>query len=918
MNPVKKLHDFGQSPWMDYIHRKSLREGELQRQIEEDGISGVTSNPSIFESAIGSGSAYDDALRELVLDQPRAPVMTLYEELAVEDIRTAADQLRPVFDETNGDDGYVSLEVSPYRAYDTDGTIEEAKRLFAKVDRPNVMIKVPATADGIPAIEELIASGVNVNVTLMFSMDHYEAVAEAYIRGLERIDDAETRNRVVSVASFFVSRVDGKVDPLLEKVGSDEALELRGKIAIANAKLAYRRFHEIFHGERFEDLASSGARVQRVLYGSTSTKNPEYSDVLYVEELIGPETVNTLPPKTIDAYRDHGEPADRLSQGWDEAERHLETLARLGIDLDQVTERLQREGVVSFAEDFDSLLATVEAQRSRFLAGDARGGQKLFLGRCIGQVTDRLRKWQNASLNERLWGHDRSVWHRPDADEILDRLGWLQLPRTMEEELDEIFGLAEEVSDEGFEHLVVLGMGGSSLAPEVFARTFGPRENHPRLEVLDSTHPDAVHELAERLDLKKSLFVVSSKSGTTVETLSFFRTFWNLVGQTTREPGRHFVAVTDPGTPLEELARERDFRYVFSAPPEVGGRYSALCHFGLVPAALAGYDVDGLLDRALGMAEACRHDAETANEALRLGATLGELAKAGRDKVTFCTSASLTAFPDWIEQLLAESTGKEGRGLVPVLEPATKVPDGSEGNRFFVGLVLEGDDGADAVRKTLEHLADAFHPTVLLTLRDRLDLGREMYRWEMATAAAGAALDVHPFDQPNVQLAKDLAKKAIRGELDGGNGRPVATSDSSALKSAVQSWLEHAGDSNYVGIQAYLAPGSDTSEKLETLRRRMSKRLGRAATVGYGPRFLHSTGQLHKGGPESARFLQLVDEPRHDRPVPEGDYTFGELLAGQAQGDREALVQSGHEVLTVDLGNDPLLGLALLNEALGG
>lgn len=915
MNPVKQLHDFGQSPWMDYIHRKSLEEGELRRQIEDDGISGVTSNPSIFEQAIGRGSTYDDALRELVLDQPRAPVMTLYEELAVEDIRTAADQLRPVFDDTGGDDGYVSLEVSPYRAYDTEGTIAEAKRLFAKVDRPNVMIKVPATPEGVPAIEELTASGVNVNVTLMFSLDHYEAVAEAYVRGLERIDDEETLKRVASVASFFVSRVDGKVDPELEAAGSDEARALRGKIAVANAKLAYRRFREIFHGERFAELEDRGARVQRVLYGSTSTKNPEYSDVLYVEELIGPETVNTMPPKTIDAFRDHGEPADRLSRDWDEAARRLQALEHVGIDLDRITEQLQREGVVSFAEDFDSLLATVERQRRRFLAQDARGGQKIYLGRWIGPVMDRLRQWQNATFHERLWAHDRSLWNRPEADEILNRLGWLHLPRTMEDELDEIFGVAEEVADEGFEHIVVLGMGGSSLAPEVFARTFGPREGSPRLEVLDSTHPDAVTELAERLDVETTLFVVSSKSGTTVETLSFFHTFWELVSGTTRTPGRHFVAVTDPGTPLEDLARERDFRHVFLAPPEVGGRYSALCHFGLVPAALAGYDADGLLDRALGLAEAGRQDPETVNEALRLGAALGELAKAGRDKVTFLTSSSLGAFPDWLEQLLAESTGKEGTGLVPVIGPAPGGDADGDGDRVYVGLVLEDDEGSSAVAETLDLMAEAGHPTVGLTLRDLLDLGREMFRWELAVAAAGAALDVHPFDQPDVQLAKELARKAIRGELGGADGDRVAATDAESLGSAVAGWLDGLGGDAYVGIQAYLAPDEATSRKLESLRLRLAARTHRATTVGYGPRFLHSTGQLHKGGPGSARFLQLVDRPEHDRPVPEGDATFGELISGQARGDREALIQSGHGVLTVDLGSDPASGLDALLHA---
>ena len=365
MNPLRALNEHGQVVWMDYIRRDMLTGGELERLVRDDGLTGVTSNPSIFEKAIGGSDLYDDQMRSL-LEAGEPGVDEIYEALAFEDIRLAADVLAPVYERTGGADGFVSLEVAPGLAYDTDGTIAQARDLWRRVDRPNLMIKVPATDEGVPAVEELLAGGVNVNITLMFSLDDYEAVAQAYLRAVERLDDP---SRVASVASFFVSRVDSKVDPLLEADGRPEALALRGKIAIANSKLAYRRYQDLFEGEAFAAAAARGARPQRVLWASTSTKNPDYRDVLYVEELIGPQTVNTLPPKTVEAFRDHGRVRPSLTENVDEAAAQLDALAALGIDLDRVTSELQKEGVEKFAKPFDKLLATLEQKRSALLDG---------------------------------------------------------------------------------------------------------------------------------------------------------------------------------------------------------------------------------------------------------------------------------------------------------------------------------------------------------------------------------------------------------------------------------------------------------------------------------------------------------------------------------------------------------------------
>jgi transaldolase len=357
MNALKALwENHGQAVWLDFIQRSLVEGGGLARLVEEDGVRGVTSNPSIFKNAIAGTNEYDDQVDAVLSRNPNATAVEVYEELAVRDIQAAADVLRPVYDASNSSDGFVSLEVAPDLAHDTTGTIADARRLWARVDRPNLMIKVPATAEGIPAIEALIADGINVNATLMFSMDDYEAVAQAYVRGLERCGEPST---VASVASFFVSRVDTAVDAQLEVVGTADALALRGKTAIANACLAYRRFKEIFHGPAFEALKSRGAQVQRPLWASTSAKNPAYPDVLYVEELVGPQTVNTIPAPTLDAYRDHGNPRNALKEGMATADSVMEGLEAHGIDLKGVTLKLQSDGVAAFAGAFDDLLASL-------------------------------------------------------------------------------------------------------------------------------------------------------------------------------------------------------------------------------------------------------------------------------------------------------------------------------------------------------------------------------------------------------------------------------------------------------------------------------------------------------------------------------------------------------------------------------
>ncbi|HRR42275.1 MAG TPA: transaldolase, partial [Syntrophales bacterium] len=455
MTKLQEVAKLGQSIWLDNIHRTLIVSGELQSLIDE-GLRGVTSNPTIFEKAISGSTAYDGEVERLAGEGKSAK--EIYESLAMEDIAMAADLLRPVYDAAHGDDGFVSLEVSPDLAHDTEGTVAEARRLFSALNRPNVMIKVPATEAGLPAVERLTAEGINVNVTLIFSLRQYEEVAEVYIRGLERrAEEGKDLREIASVASVFVSRVDTMVDPLLEKAG---ALDLLGKIAIANSKVIYTRFRRIFSTKRWRRLAGLGARMQRLLWGSTSTKNPRYPDTLYVDELIGPYTVNTVPPETLQAFRDHGKVARTVGRGLMKARADLKRLSALGIDLEQVCRKLQEDGVAAFKKSFDGLLSRIGEKKEK-----SRSSFEERMKAAFGEA-------KKERVVPRLWARDYTLW-KPDPEGISNRLGWLESAKRMAERVGELGTFAVEIRNEGYRHCLLLGMGGSSLAPALFRKVFG-------------------------------------------------------------------------------------------------------------------------------------------------------------------------------------------------------------------------------------------------------------------------------------------------------------------------------------------------------------------------------------------------------------------------------------------------------------
>jgi transaldolase/glucose-6-phosphate isomerase len=945
MNPVKALQQHGQAVWLDFLARSFIANGGLKTLVERDGVRGVTSNPSIFEKAIGETDEYDDSIKQALGDADRS-IGALFEGLAIEDIRHAADVLRPVYDGTGGDDGFVSLEVSPYLANDTAGTIAEARRLWQAVDRKNMMIKVPATEAGLPAIRALTADGINVNITLLFSQDVYEQVVEAYLSGLEAlVAKGGDPTHVASVASFFVSRIDTAVDKQLDdeiaKANDPDERKrlagLKGKIAIANARLAYQRYKRLFAGDRWNKLQAKGAKPQRLLWASTGTKNKAYSDVLYIEELIGPNTINTVPPATLDAFRDHGKLRDTLEYGVDEAQRALDDLARAGISLDTITRiDLVKEGVRLFAEAADKLFAAVAEKRAKLLAGEI-DTQALALGAALDKTAkEAAAAWRADGTIRRLWQRDAAVW--TGADEA-KWLGWLDCVSQGLQKIDAYTAFAREVEREGFTDALLLGMGGSSLGPEVLATTFGHKPGWPRLRILDSTDPAQVRAAEDAITLDRTLFIVSSKSGSTTEPnvlLDYF--FHRLSERIGREKaGRHFVAITDPGSSLEKTAKTDGFRRVFHGEPSIGGRYSVLSPFGLVPAAVAGIDVEKLLTAAETMVRSCGPDVPPdANPGVTLGIALGFAGNAGRDKVTLLSSSTLADFGAWAEQLLAESTGKLGKGLIPVDGEPLGKPEVYGHDRFFIDLRTSGEADKDH-DAALDALEKAGHPVARIVAHSIEHIGQEFFRFEIAIAVAGAILGINPFDQPDVEASKVKTHELTAAFEKSGAlppEKPAATVDGivlyadaanvAALRQAgadgtIESWLKahlsRLQDGDFAAVLAYVARNAPHDDQLQKMRCAVRDRRHVATCVGFGPRFLHSTGQAYKGGPNSGVFLQITADTGEDLPVPGHKASFGVIEAAQARGDFDVLIERKRRALRAHITGDVASGLAKLTDA---
>jgi transaldolase / glucose-6-phosphate isomerase len=801
------------------------------------------------------------------------------------------------------------------------------------------MIKIPGTKEGLPAIEECTYAGLNINVTLVFSVDMYEKAARAYIKGLRRrIDEGKPIDKIRSVNSVFVSRIDTAVDKLLQdRIAKGENLQpLLGKTGVAGLKLTYQKFKEIFEGEDFAAIKAAGGAVQRPLWASTSTKNPNYPDLMYVVNVVAPHTVNTMPPQTLDALLDHGTVVpDTAEADLRGAQDVMRSLQDARISLFDVTQQLQVEGVTLFADAFAALLGAIVYKQKLLESG---GAERIVFTLGASQVhyDSALEKLASADFLKRLWAHDATLWSsEPDHVAIIKKsLGWLDIQQRMLESVPSLESFAEQTMQD-FEFAVVCGMGGSSLAPDIIADTFGEYDDYPEVFVLDSTCPQQIRELEEKLQIPRTLFIISSKSGTTTEPNAFYAYFHEKVTKQVGASvaGRNFVAITDPGTTLEKEAQANAFRACFDNDPNIGGRYSALSFVGVAPAAIGGYDINLLLDRALGAMHANDRTVDARKApGVRFGAAIGGLGVNGRDKLTIVTHPDVRAFGAWAEQLIAESTGKLGKGIIPIEGEALGSPDVYSDDRVFVYVGANLPDPDKDADQKLRALEAAGHPVIRLAMNDEYDLGEQFYQWELAVAATGVILGIDAFDQPNVQESKDntvalLKEYASKGSFDepkpnvddrtfditylSGSSAISATTPVQALAGLFAQLRPH----DYNAITAYIARNETHRALLDDLRLKIRDAHRIATTVGFGPRFLHSTGQLHKGGPNSCVVLQITADDPDDPMIPGMNVGFRVLLAAQALGDWISLDKRRRRGVRVHIKGDVEPGLRALVSA---
>lgn len=950
-NPIVIAQKLGQSIWQDGINRDQLRSGILAQRIASWGIVGVNWNRGHFKQAISTSGHYDESIAKRLTLEP----VEIFEQLVIEDIQEAADLLRPLYDNGERHDGYISVDLSPHLAEDGDTMLDEAKRIFAAIDRPNVMIKIPATPACLPAIESAIAAGINVNITLIFSVNTYREVAERYLSGLEqRLDSGEPIDHIASVASFFVSRIDSMVDQQLENnIRSGQGTldwdrvrandELLGKIAVANAQLAYEAYSDLLDDARFKKLSDAGASPQRLLWASTTPKNAKFPSTYYIDSLIGNQTISIASLGTLRAFLNHGTPDLSLTTPATTARKTLQKLTYVGIDLQSVARFLQEDGIDIAVDEYRKLLKAIEGKRDMLRVGVIKQQQGIVGGYEPGvrRLVDKLDK---ARINQRLWQKDTTLWKESTVyrDSILGRLGWLHC---LDNDTINRARLATlQASAHEWAHVVVLGMGGSSIAPTVFADVFGRQTGYPQLLILDSTDPDHINTIQSQLDLKKTLFIVSSKSGITEETDAFRLYFYDLMSQLVGADtaGQHFIAITDENTPLHEIAKAHNYKEIFLNPSDIGGRFAAMTYVGLVPAALMGLDLDKLFSYAERMNQALDEIIPAhGHPGIWLGAVLGYLANRGVDKLGLLFGDTLDSFAFWVEQLVAESTGKDGKGILPISSATVGHPHDYDDDRLIVYLRLPSEAGK--FDDNVKALWEAGLPVFIINIDDPYALGGEFLRWQYAVAVASHILEVNAFDEPNVEESKIQTAQLLEyykrnGYLsqavpfwedddlalyvDENAGEMLAkiceqrNYSDTELAGLLAAHISFARSGDYIALQAYLSPSETHDQLLRNIRRRLRHSTTRAVTLGYGPRYLHSTGQYQKGAANRGIFLQITVENRHDITIPKKDYTFGLLKQAQALGDELSLEKREQFFVRLHIKGDIQHGLQKILDAI--
>ncbi|MCA9932785.1 MAG: bifunctional transaldolase/phosoglucose isomerase [Ardenticatenaceae bacterium] len=896
MTPLQALNASGQSVWLNYLRRAFMESGELGNLLEE-GIGGITSTPVLFAKAISHSRDYDAELLRLLREGMPAP--EIHEALVVDDMQRAADCLHPVHEASDGLDGYVSVELNPALAHDAVGTGAAARRLLRAVDRVNAMIEIPATPEGIDALRDLTSDGISVNVTHVFSIAAYEQAAAAYMDGLDEFFTTHGAWRIApsSVVSFSLSRIDRVVDA--ELVRLEQGL-LLGQAAISLAKVVYGRYQTLFSGPHWEKLARHGARSLRLKWTRTTPRSFDYDPLHYVTALIGPDTVMTFSPVTLNQFRQQGIVAPTLLDERDKAHNYLQALAGLGIDLEAIAAQLQQESLTDFTRQFQALIRSVMIKQEQLQNEWLRLDMKL--GAQETAVNQNLFTLCRTRAACRMWAHDQTLWQPiPDSDQ----LGWLHLVETMQENLGMLASFVRDVHEAGLHSVVVMGVGGAGLAAKTLGQLCHTTDGLP-LHVLTTTHPHTIRRVSRQIDPTRTLFIVADKAGEIFDTQALFKHFYNLVGNVVGADrvGWQFVAITDSGSTLHTLANDLRFRRVFLNDPHMVEAYSPLSYFGLVPAALAGVNLSALLDHALAMVcngSSCNCADTGDNVGLQLGAALVALANAGRDKLTLITSPALAAFAPWWEYLLAVSLGKQGQSLVPIVGEPLGAPAVYGDDRTFVYLHLEGDEPVPQVAA----LQAAGHPLLTLHWQDVDEVGGQFFVWQMATAVAAHLLHINPFTQPDVaqtqQRIHDLLTLYQRqGRLPPGKAAPINRQSLDIFLNSVQP-----GD--YVAIQAFMPQTAEHDAILQSFRTCLRERYI-ATTVAYGPDYLHTTDQLYQGGRRNGHFLQLTQPlPLEDVHIPDeagesaATLSFGVLTMAQALADGQALAQNWRHMMRFHL-----------------
>lgn len=920
VNPFIELQKTGRSIWYDGLTRRLLTSAWLKNAVNEYAVTGAVFNPDVFEKVLSGGAEYDHEIAWL-LRRPSASASSALDSILVEDAILASDALMDVYESGKGKDGYVSIDVSGHLS-DAGAIIRKAKGLMAAINRPNVMLRIPASNAGMRAGETLASGGAAVYLTNIHTVERLKGALTALAKGLRKRPAAPAAGFPrLCVAGFSVNRIEATVDSLIdERAGKEPSedrkarlLALRGRAGLSCARLA----HEAYRG-----ISGNGHEPLTLIWEGASQTDFMESDVKFIEGLSEKGTICLMPYSLISAFSIRGAP--RLIPPLSRAGHAnvLNEMASLKFGLRKIGAALENCGLKEAAGLHRDMLKAIESKRPSVSGRDLVQGFDLGVSAVV--VAHTLNSLENMMFAKRLLAKDALLWTRsPDeALRISGLLGWLTLPYSMSGRLRAVASFAEELRQDGYKNVILLGMGGSSLAPLVLSSAFGQIKGFPRLIVLDSTDPQAVSKAGGIASKGKTVFIVSSKSGTTIEPMTLFERFYRL-GYSAKgvNAGRDFVAITDPGTYLEGLAKKHGFRRVFTNTAEVGGRFSALSYFGLVPAAIAGIDVSRLQYYAQRMLE-LMHPARPfeENPALMLGACLGALCKEGRDKLTFFAPKALSMFPLWVEQLVAESTGKDGKGIVPVAgEPLLEAGRYAK-DRLFVNIEMNRRSGAP--RLMIAGLKKRGHPVLTFGLSDPYELGAEFMRWEAATAVAGAMLGINPFDQPDVELSKRLAMSRLDGASGAGgvakpagvkiqgNGFAVFFSEetfkpmkkiwakggSAALKAFFS--LLKTGD--YVALLPYLNPFDRPLHRSFTeLRKTLAVVTGAATQFGWGPRYLHSTGQLHKGGPDNGVFVIFACAKGPEVAIPERGFDFLSLELSQAFGDMEALNAKGRRAALI-------------------